>query len=78
MSLISGKRVHGYKWVELPIDKDVIERVNELAHLEKQPELIHGNVHFEWGMNAANVSNKRNADDDVNILTENETVVESE
>ena len=30
MSLISGKKVHGYKWVELPIGNDVIERVHKL------------------------------------------------
>ena len=37
MSLYSGKRIHGYKWDELPVDDYVIERVESLAEQKKQP-----------------------------------------
>jgi hypothetical protein len=48
MSLYSGKRIHGYKWKELPIDEYVIARVEELAKDQNQP-LMHGGVpNFEW------------------------------
>ena len=40
MSSYSGKRIHGYKWDELPIDEYVIEQVEILAECEKQ-SLIH-------------------------------------
>ena len=35
MSLCTGKRIHSYIWEELPIDKDVIEKVEPLAMSEK-------------------------------------------
>lgn len=31
MSLYSDRRIHSYEWKELPIDKEVINRVEELA-----------------------------------------------
>ena len=34
MSLISGKKIHGYKWTEIPIGADVIDRV--LGYVMKQ------------------------------------------
>ena len=48
MSLHSGKRIHSYIWEELPVDNEVIARVEQLAVDEKQP--IHNNDHllFEW------------------------------
>ena len=66
MSLVSGKRIHGYKWIELPISDDVIERVHELATGENQPELVNGNISFECGTNMTNVhaSKKRNCEKD--------------
>ena len=48
MSLYSGKRIHGYKWKELPIDNYVIARVEELAEDEKQPLIRNGMPIFEW------------------------------
>ena len=39
MSLYSGKRLHSYIGEELPIDQDVIDRVEQLAREEKQPVL---------------------------------------
>ena len=46
--LIHGKRLHAYHWEEKPIDQGVVDRVEELAELEKQP--LHSNNHplFEW------------------------------
>ena len=31
MSLYIGKILHSYEWTDLPIDKDVIEQVNQLS-----------------------------------------------
>ena len=42
MSLYSGKRIHGYEWRELPIDEEVITRVEELAEEEEAPEMKRG------------------------------------
>ena len=49
MNLYSGKRIHGYKWRELPIDDYVISRAEELAEAEKQPIMHDGEPNFEWG-----------------------------
>ena len=49
MSIITGKKIHAYKWTSLPINDEVIERIHELAESEDQPELINGTVFFEWG-----------------------------
>ena len=48
MSLHSGKRIHGYKWTELSIDKHVIERVEQLAAKEDQPIMHRRMPCFEW------------------------------
>jgi hypothetical protein len=48
MSLETGKRIHGYIWEELPIDKQIIDRVESIAKKEKQPELLDGCLLFEW------------------------------
>ena len=48
MSLLSGKRIHSHNWTELPIDDDVIARVEELASKENQPELPNKSPIFEW------------------------------
>ena len=48
MSLLSGKRIHSHNWTELPIDNDVIARVEELASKENQPELPNKSPIFEW------------------------------
>ena len=48
MSLHTGKRIHSYIWSELPIDEDVICRVEELATKEKQPVHIDNHPIFEW------------------------------
>ena len=48
MSLYTGKKLHAYVWKELPIDEDVIERVEYLATKEKQPYHMDNNPIFEW------------------------------
>ena len=48
MSLYSGKRIHGYKWDRLPIDENIIARVEQLAEAEKQPIMNRGMPCFEW------------------------------
>ena len=44
----SGRRIHGYKWDEFPVDDYVIERVESLAEEEKQPLMYNGMPSFEW------------------------------
>ena len=48
MSLYSGKWIHGYIWEEFPIDESVIDRVEKLAIIEKQPFLVDNHPIFEW------------------------------
>ena len=48
MSLYSGKRIHSYEWKELPIDEEVITRVEELAEKEEAPEMKRGYPIFTW------------------------------
>ena len=48
MSLYSEKRLHSYIWEELPIDQDVIDRVDQLAREEKQPVLDKNQPLFEY------------------------------
>ena len=48
MSLYSGKRIHSYEWKEVPIDDDVIARVEELAEEEEAPEMKRGYPIFTW------------------------------
>ena len=48
MSLYSGKRIHSYEWRELPIDEEVITRVEELAEEEEAPEMKRGYPIFTW------------------------------
>ena len=48
MSLHSGKQIHSKKWTELPIDQEVIDRVEEIGADEGQPEMPLGQPIFEW------------------------------
>ena len=50
MSLITGKRLHAFKWTELPINEEVIERIDDLARKENQPILSNGTVLIEWNI----------------------------
>ena len=47
ISLHSGRKTHGHDWEELPIDKHVIERVDDLSDSEKQPVMNRGMNKFE-------------------------------
>ena len=68
MSLYSGRRIHAYDWDEVPINRDMIDRVDELAIAEKQPKLVDGLPIFKW--NASHIPL-----DDVNV---SDTDVEQE
>ena len=48
MSLDTGQEIHGSKWVEKPINEQVIARVHELAIRENQPLLVNNCPMFEW------------------------------
>ena len=48
MSLYSGKRIHSYEWKEIPIDEEVIQRVEELAMEEEATEMKRGYPVFTW------------------------------
>ena len=66
MSLITGKKLHAFKWAELPINEEVIERVDDLVRKEKQPILSNGTVIIEWG-----ISNERHNSDEHENETDN-------
>ena len=48
MSLATGKQLHDFIWTVLPINDQVIYRVNNLATKENQPEITKGYPIFEW------------------------------
>ena len=48
MLLHSGCKIHAFSWREVPIHNNVIERVEELATIEKQPKLQNKTPLFEW------------------------------
>ena len=48
MLLHSGRKIHAFSWEELPVHDDVIQRVEELATDEQQPELQNKSPLFEW------------------------------
>jgi hypothetical protein len=66
MSLYSGKRLHSYEWKELPIDDDVINRVEELASREDAPTMINGYPVFTWAKRNLEHLNIDHEDDDEN------------
>ena len=70
MSLYTGKRLHSYHWKSLPMDKDVIDRVHELASAEKQPITIDGMPLFEWniGVPIDDIDDDTDDDDTSQIL----------
>ena len=48
MLLDTGKQLHTYIWTELPINKQVINRVDELATKGKQTDMTKVYPNFEW------------------------------
>ena len=48
MSLSTGKHLHVYIWIELPINKQIIQKVYELATKVKNPVMTKGYLIFEW------------------------------
>ena len=48
MSLATGKQLHGFVCIQLPINDQVISRVKLLATKDKQPEMTKGYPIFEW------------------------------
>jgi hypothetical protein len=67
MLLYSGKRLHSYEWKELPIDDDVINRVEELASRENAPTMINGYPVFTWARrNLEHLNIEPDDDDDEN------------
>ena len=47
MTLATGKQLHAFIWTELPINDQVISRVNNLATKERQPEMTNEYPIFE-------------------------------
>ena len=48
MSLATWKQLHTFIWTELPINDQVIQRVNDLATKQKQTEINKGYPIFVW------------------------------
>ena len=47
MSLFTGKRLHANKWTEVPMNDEIISKVESMAKSERQPELNNGLFIFE-------------------------------
>ena len=69
MSLYTEK-IHSYIWEELPIDDGVIERVEELAFIEKQPAHIDDYPIFEWvpGIKIEDIQNEVDEVDETSVV----------
>ena len=48
MSLYTGKKINAYEWTTLPIDDDIVSRVEELAEQHDQPDIIDKTPLCEW------------------------------
>ena len=48
MSLRTGKQIHAKQWTELPVTDEVVQRVEELADAAQIPEMVNGELLFEW------------------------------
>ena len=48
ISLYKVKRIHLYLWIEFPIDDNIIERLEQLAIMEKQSLHLDNHPIFEW------------------------------
>ena len=48
MSIATRKQIYAFVWTELPINDQVVSRLNDLATEKKQPEMIKGYPIFEW------------------------------
>ena len=74
MSLYIGKDIHRYDWVHLPIDDEVVNRVEKLSKIEKQAN-FYQNPMFEWAPgipilgdisgNEEEISDEENPEDDL-------------
>ena len=60
MSLATIKQLHAFIWTELPINDQVISRVNNFSTKEKHPEMTKGYPIFEWipGISITDKDNK--------------------
>ena len=47
MSLFTGKHLHANKWTEVPMNDEIISKVESMAKSERQPELNNGIFIFE-------------------------------
>ena len=47
MSLYTRKEIHVDDWIQLPIENEVVKRVEELSKIEKQPTFDQYSM-FEW------------------------------
>ena len=47
MSLYTRKEIHVDDWIQLPIENEVVKRVEELSKIEKQPTFDQYPM-FEW------------------------------
>ena len=48
MSLLTGKHINAHHWEELPINEEVIMKVEEFLEKEKQSTIVDGMLIFEW------------------------------
>ena len=60
ISLVTGERIHSYVWRELPMTRDVIRTVEQIAKKEKQPLINKASLMFEWAPGQPIINNEDN------------------
>ena len=81
MLLYSGKRTHSYEWKELPINEEVIARVEELVEEEEAPEMKRGYPTFTWKQRIIdesdlNINDGIEDEMDINVNNDNNNIEE--
>ena len=77
MSLHSGKQINIYEWQELPIDDDVINRVEEIAEEQNAAMMTDGYPMFEW-MPGVQIDDENDTENENEIDSEEESNSEIE
>jgi hypothetical protein len=71
MNLETGKRMHSYIWDEIPISGSAIATVERLAKTEKQPEIVNGDLLFEWNIGDT-IGEDDPSEDDPDVIIEDD------
>ena len=78
--MYTGKRLHSYAWEELPVSDEIIERVEEIARQQQQPELVNEILSFEWASThgVSEEPDKEEAEIEVNDSENKDSIIEEQ